>query len=54
MTMCWMMLPKERQTVEGLKAEMRRLLERALKDFEEDAERFPPGQGPKGRPPCGS
>ena len=38
--MCWMSLPRERQNVEHVSAEMRRLLERALDDLREDAAAF--------------
>ena len=37
---CWMALPKERKTVDGLEREIRRIVERALKDFREDSEAF--------------
>ena len=37
---CWMMLPKERKTPENLESEVRRLFERALKDFREDSAAF--------------
>jgi hypothetical protein len=37
---CWVALPKERRTVEELEKQLRRLLERALKDFREDREAF--------------
>jgi hypothetical protein len=37
---CWMMLPKERKTADNLESEVRRLFERALKDFREDSAAF--------------
>jgi hypothetical protein len=37
---CWMSLPKERRTPEELEKQLRRLLDRALKDFREDREAF--------------
>jgi hypothetical protein len=37
---CWMALPKERRSVEQVEAEIRRIVERALKDFREDREAF--------------
>ncbi len=38
--MLWLMLPKDRRTPEGLETEFRRLVERVLRDFREDAERY--------------
>jgi hypothetical protein len=37
---CWMALPKDRKTPEALEQEVRRLFERALKDFREDCVAF--------------
>ena len=37
---CWMSLPKEKRTVEELERQLRRILERALKDFREDRQAF--------------
>jgi hypothetical protein len=37
---CWMCLPKERRTPEELEKQVRRLVDRALKDFREDREAF--------------
>ena len=37
---CWMALPKERKTLDALEQEVRRLFERALKDFREDSTAF--------------
>ena len=39
-SMCWMMLPKERQNPDGVAAEIRRIVERALANLKEDAEAF--------------
>jgi hypothetical protein len=38
--MCWMLLPKERQTVGEVEKELRRLVERAIDDMKEDAQAF--------------
>lgn len=40
---CWMGLPKERRTVEELESQIRRMVERALKDFREDRQAFGAG-----------
>ena len=37
---CWMSLPKEKRTVDELEKQIRRLVERALKDYREDRESF--------------
>ena len=37
---CWMALPKERRNMDELEKQMRRLFERAMKDFREDREAF--------------
>ena len=37
---CWMALPKERKNVDELEKQMRRLFERAVKDFREDRQAF--------------
>jgi hypothetical protein len=37
---CWMMLPDDKKTVARLEAEIRRLVNRALKDLKEDAKAF--------------
>jgi len=37
---CWMSLPREKQTVEQVAGEMRRILERALDNLREDATAF--------------
>jgi hypothetical protein len=38
--MCWMGLPKERRTVAEVESQIRRLVDRALRDFREDAQAF--------------
>jgi hypothetical protein len=42
----WMMLPDERRTVTELERVLRQIVDRALKDFREDAQAF--GQGING------
>ncbi len=42
---CWMMLPKEKKNPEAVAAEIRRIVERALKDLKEDAKAFGIEQG---------
>ena len=42
---CWMGLPKERRTVDEVDAQIRRIVERALRDFREDAQAFGAGSG---------
>ena len=37
---CWMALPKEKRTVAEVENQMRRLFERALKDFRDDSQAF--------------
>lgn len=37
---CWMSLPKERQSVDEVEKEIRRIVDRALKNFREDASSF--------------
>jgi hypothetical protein len=37
---CWMSLSKERRTLEELEKQLRRLVDRALKDFHEDRDAF--------------
>jgi hypothetical protein len=39
-SMCWMALPRERRSLSAVEAEMRRLMERALRDMKEDAQAF--------------
>ena len=40
---CWMCLPKERQTANELQEQIRRLVDRALKDFRENRQAFGKG-----------
>ncbi len=42
---CWMGLPKERRSTEEVETQIRRIVERALKDFREDREAFGPIAG---------
>jgi len=37
---CWMSLPKDRRTPQELDKQIRRLVDRALKDFEDDRKAF--------------
>ena len=37
---CWMMLPPERQTPDEVESQIRRIVDRAIKDFREDRESF--------------
>jgi hypothetical protein len=37
---CWMGLPRKRRTHDGLEAQIRRIVDRALKDFRDDANVF--------------
>jgi hypothetical protein len=36
----WAMLPEDRQTVDELEKQMRRIMDRAIKDLREDADQF--------------
>jgi hypothetical protein len=48
-----MSLPKGRRTPEEMEKQLRRLFERALKDFREDREAFgKSGDAPPGTPPA--
>ena len=38
--MCWMALPKGRKNPDELEKQLRRIVDRALKDFREDSEQF--------------
>lgn len=38
--MCWMMLPKDRKTVDESEKQLRRLFDRAIKDLRDDADAF--------------
>ena len=37
---CWLSLPKDRKNVDELEKQIRRLVDRALKDFRDDQEQF--------------
>jgi hypothetical protein len=37
---CWMSLPKDKRTVDELEQQIRRFVDRALKDFREDRQAF--------------
>ena len=37
---CWMTLPKDRRNVDEVERQIRRILDRALRDFREDSEAF--------------
>jgi len=37
---CWMMLPEEKKNVQSLEVEIRRIVERALKNLKEDSTAF--------------
>ncbi|MCI0335368.1 MAG: hypothetical protein L0228_19340 [Planctomycetes bacterium] len=37
---CWMALPPDRQNVEGVEQEIRRIVDRALRDLREDYQSF--------------
>jgi hypothetical protein len=37
---CWMILPQGKKSVDAVEAEIRRIVERALKDLREDAKAF--------------
>jgi len=43
---CWMLLAKEKRTPEELESQIRRIVDRALKDFREDLDAF--GRKPEG------
>jgi hypothetical protein len=40
--LCWTVIPNERRTTEELETQVRRVVERALKDFAEDKAAFGP------------
>lgn len=40
MQMCWMMLPEGKKTVDELEAQMRRIVDRAIRDLRDDAAAF--------------
>ena len=37
---CWLMLPKERKNLQEWEQQVRRIFERAVRDFREDSEQF--------------
>jgi hypothetical protein len=37
---CWMALPKDRKNADELEKQVRRIVDRALKDFREDSRQF--------------
>lgn len=37
---CWMALPPEKQNVDSVEAEIRRIVDRAIRDMREDADHF--------------
>jgi poly(3-hydroxybutyrate) depolymerase len=37
---CWMSLPKDRKNVDEVERQIRRLVDRAIRDFREDTEAF--------------
>lgn len=37
---CWMMLPEDRRSVDQVEQDVRRILDRILEDWREDARRF--------------
>ena len=41
--MCWMMLPKKKRNFENVEKEVRRLMERAIRDFKKDFDTFRAG-----------
>jgi hypothetical protein len=41
--MCWMMLPKKKRNFENVEKEVRRLMERAIRDFKKDFDTFKAG-----------
>ena len=41
---CWMALPKDRRNTAELEKQIRRIVDRALADFREDAEQFGRGR----------
>jgi hypothetical protein len=41
---CWMALPKDRKNADELERQIRRIVDRALKDFREDSEQFGPSK----------
>jgi hypothetical protein len=48
---CWMALPHERRHVDELDAQVRRIVDRALKDFREDVAAFAKPAAPQEKVP---
>ena len=44
MHFCWMMLPKEKRTVDELEKQIRRIVDRAIQDLRNDADAFGSGK----------
>jgi hypothetical protein len=42
---CWMALPPEQQNIEEVEKQIRRIVDRALRDLREDADSFGLGRG---------
>jgi len=40
MHLCWLSLPKNRRSIDELQKQMRSLVDRAIKDWQEDSARF--------------
>jgi len=38
--MCWMMLPEDKRSVDGVENQMRRIVDRAIKNLREDGDVF--------------
>ncbi|HYT94238.1 MAG TPA: hypothetical protein VEL76_36315 [Gemmataceae bacterium] len=43
--LCWMALPPDQQSVEEVEKQIRRIVDRALRDWREDADSFGLGRG---------
>jgi hypothetical protein len=43
--LCWMILPPRQQNVEEVEKQIRRIVDRALRDLREDADQFGLGRG---------
>lgn len=43
----WLALPADKQNIEELESHYKRLVERALRDFKEDLDLFPPEHQPR-------
>lgn len=44
-TMCWMALPDDKKTVDEVEKQVRRIVDRALRDLRDDSEAFGIGGG---------